>query len=104
VCVCVSVRELREYMIRIAQVEFEALSHRFPRDHTKYFLGFQCLGYYLGFKFLSSRVVLSLLCFVVDNQLSALPLVLTRVILLPQRREYGSICDAKANIYTYIYI
>ena len=49
-------------MIRIAQVEFEALSHRFPRDHTKYFLGFQCLGYYLGFEFLSSRV-LSLLCF-----------------------------------------
>ena len=85
-CVCVSVRELRAYMIRIAQVEFEALSHRFPRDHTKYFLGFQCLGYYLGFEFLSSRVVLSLLCFVVDNQLSALPLVLTRVILQEESR------------------
>lgn len=45
----------------------------------------------------------SLLC-VVDNKLFCITTsIITRVILLPQRREYGSICDAKANIYIYIY-
>ena len=56
--------------MRLAQVECEALSHRFPREKTKRnFLGFQCLGYYLGF---------SIFFFLfVDNKLfCALPLVL----------------------------
>jgi len=52
----------------------------------------------------SFRVLEFLFFSSVDNKLFCITTsIITRVILLPQRREYGSICDAKANIYIHIY-
>ena len=86
--------------MRLAQVECEALSHRFPREKPKgIFLGFQCLGYYLGFSSFCR------LFFVVDNKLFCITTsIITRVILLPQRREYGVVFATQRQIYIHIYI
>ena len=59
-CVCVSVRELREYMIRIAQVEFEAVS-QIPERTQKLF-----------FRVSLFRVSFRVLVFVVSSFVSSL--------------------------------
>ena len=87
--------------MRLAQVECEALSHRFPREKPKGI--FRVSMFRVLFRVLE---FLFFLGFVVDNKLfCALPLVLvTRVILLPQRREYGVVFATQRQIYIHIHI
>ena len=84
--------------MRLAQVECEALSHRFPREKKVFF---RVSMFRVLFRV---RVLFFSLC-VVDNKLfCALRSIITRVILLPQRREYGVVFATQRQIYIHIYI
>ena len=87
--------------MRLAQVECEALSHRFPREKPKGI--FRVSMFRVLFRVLE---FLFFLGFVVDNKLFCITtgIINARNTTPTEERIRSSICDAKANIYTHTYI
>lgn len=86
--------------MRLAQVECEALSHRFPREKKVFF---RVSMFRVLFRVLETLEF----CSFVDNKLCILCIttrIITRVLLLPQRREYGVVFATQRQIYIHIHI